>query len=126
MRDEKGQATVEMALCVTLLLLLVFGLIDFARIFHAQLTLDHAGREGARAASVGGTDQQIQDVISQASGSLGSTNLTVSITPTKTERRRGTYVTVDLAYSIPLTTPLLTPFLPNPYSFSKKTTMRME
>jgi Flp pilus assembly protein TadG len=41
-----------MALVLPLLLLLVFGIIDFGRMLHAQIILTEAAREGARAAAL--------------------------------------------------------------------------
>ncbi|MFK4998208.1 TadE/TadG family type IV pilus assembly protein [Bacillus sp. N9] len=45
MKSERGQSLVEFAIVVPLLLLLLFGIIDFGRIFHASLTIDHAGEK---------------------------------------------------------------------------------
>lgn len=45
---EGGAAAVEFALVVPLLLLLVFGIVEFGRAYNAQVTLQHAVREGAR------------------------------------------------------------------------------
>ena len=54
MKSERGQSLVEFALVVPVLLLLLFGIIDFGASFlTASLTIDHAGREAARAASIG-------------------------------------------------------------------------
>ena len=39
MKSEKGQSLVEFALVIPLLILLLFGIVDFGRIFHAYLTL---------------------------------------------------------------------------------------
>ncbi|MFF5175551.1 TadE/TadG family type IV pilus assembly protein [Micromonospora sp. NPDC000089] len=50
---DRGAAAVEMALVLPLLLLLLFGIIDFGRMLNAQLTLTEAAHDGARAASVG-------------------------------------------------------------------------
>jgi Flp pilus assembly protein TadG len=41
-----------MALMLPLLVLLVFGIIDFGRMLNAQITVTEAAREGARAASL--------------------------------------------------------------------------
>lgn len=49
---EDGAAAVELALVLPLLLLLVFGIIDFGRLFNAQITLSAAAREGARWAAL--------------------------------------------------------------------------
>jgi len=53
-RRDRGAAAVEMAIVLPLLLLLVCGIIDFGRMFNAQITLTEAAREGARAAALGG------------------------------------------------------------------------
>jgi hypothetical protein len=42
-----------MALIMPLLLLVVFGIIDFGRMLNTQITLTEAAREGARAAALG-------------------------------------------------------------------------
>jgi Flp pilus assembly protein TadG len=41
-----------MAIVLSLLVVLVFGIIDFGRAFNAQVTLSEAAREGARLAAV--------------------------------------------------------------------------
>lgn len=53
MKSEKGQALVEFALSVTALVFLLLGILDFGRVFYVYLTMDNAGRETARAVSVG-------------------------------------------------------------------------
>ncbi|MEJ2211558.1 MAG: pilus assembly protein [Anaerolineae bacterium] len=45
---EEGQATVEFALVVALLLLVLFGIVDFSRLFFAYATMSNGVREGAR------------------------------------------------------------------------------
>ncbi|MFI7545672.1 TadE/TadG family type IV pilus assembly protein [Actinoplanes sp. NPDC049599] len=43
----------ELALVLPLMLLVVFGVIDFGRMLNTQITLTEAAREGARAAALG-------------------------------------------------------------------------
>jgi Flp pilus assembly protein TadG len=45
---DRGAVVVEFALLLPLLVLLVFGIIDFGRAFNAQIALTQAAREGAR------------------------------------------------------------------------------
>lgn len=51
-RRDDGAAAVEFALVLPLLLILVFGIIDFGRLMYTANTLTSAVREGARFASV--------------------------------------------------------------------------
>jgi Flp pilus assembly protein TadG len=50
--NVKGQAIVELALVLFLLLLLVMGIFEFGRAMYIKNTLVHAARAGARAAVV--------------------------------------------------------------------------
>lgn len=52
--DDAGTAAVEFALVMPFLLLLLTGMVDFGRAYHAQVTLTHAAREGARALAISG------------------------------------------------------------------------
>jgi Flp pilus assembly protein TadG len=51
-RRSRGQALVEFALILPVLVLVVFGIIDFGRYVHTQNSLNEASREGARAGAV--------------------------------------------------------------------------
>jgi hypothetical protein len=48
-----GAVAVEFALLLPVLLLLIFGIIDFGRAINDQITLTQAAREGARLAALG-------------------------------------------------------------------------
>lgn len=51
-KSEKGQAMVEFALVLPVLLLIIAGIIDFGWVFHQQVIANNASREAARYASV--------------------------------------------------------------------------
>ena len=51
-KNEKGQALVELALVLPLLLALLCGIVDFGWIYYNQITLTNAAREGARYAVI--------------------------------------------------------------------------
>ncbi|GIH08926.1 hypothetical protein Rhe02_69930 [Rhizocola hellebori] len=51
-RRDRGAAAVEMALLLPLLLMLIFGIIEFGLLLTAQIGVTEAAREGARAATV--------------------------------------------------------------------------
>lgn len=74
-KRERGAAAVEFALLLPILLLIVFGIIDFGRMLNAQITLTEAAREGARAESLGSDpDTRVQE----ASENLGTVTTEVS------------------------------------------------
>ena len=45
---ERGAAAIEFALILPILVILVFGVIEFGRVFNAQISITNAAREGAR------------------------------------------------------------------------------
>ena len=56
-KGQRGQATVEFALVVSLLFLTLFGNIDFSRLFFAYATMSNGVREGARYAVIHPADE---------------------------------------------------------------------
>lgn len=51
-QKEDGQALVEFALVLPILLILLCGIVDFGWIYYNQITLNNAAREGARYAVI--------------------------------------------------------------------------
>jgi Flp pilus assembly protein TadG len=88
---DRGAVAVEFALLLPLLLLIVFGIIDFGRALNAQITLTQAAREGARFASVGNLSAAVTTRTQNAALPL-LTNVT---TPTVTTCAVGAGVGVD-------------------------------
>lgn len=56
---RKGQTLVEFALTLPLLLLLIFGIIEFGRLFQSWVMIQNAARAAARYASVGAINYEI-------------------------------------------------------------------
>ncbi len=84
--NEQGQAMVEFAMVLPILLVLVFGIIQFGITFNHYLTLTDAVRAGARQAAVSriATDPAglaEARVRSAAAGSLDDADLDVTVTP---------------------------------------------
>lgn len=127
-RDEKGQAMVELALVVPILLLLIFGVIEYGRIYGAYLAVTNGSREGARVATVGATDLGITDEVKARTEAmkLDSTKLTVTITPTEGNRARGASVSVEVTYPVPMYDPFFTTLFGSSYTVKGKTVMRVE
>src|SRR4051794_5621235 len=58
-RRRQGQTLVEFALTLPILLLLMFGIIEFGRIFQAWVTIQNAARAAARYAVTGKYDTNV-------------------------------------------------------------------
>jgi Flp pilus assembly protein TadG len=78
-KHKNGTALVEMALVLPLLLLLVFGMIDFGLVIKDRMALIQAAREGARIAAIGDTTANIRSTVVASSPSLAITNDTTHI-----------------------------------------------
>ncbi|MBI4730363.1 MAG: pilus assembly protein [Acidobacteria bacterium] len=63
---EDGAAAVEFALIVGILIMIVFAILEYGRMYSQYLVLQSAAREGARVAAVRGTDLEIEARIVQA------------------------------------------------------------
>jgi hypothetical protein len=65
-RDHRGQALVEFALVLPMLLVLLLGLADFGRVFAAAITVEAAARNGAETAA----QEYVQLIRNSPSGTL--------------------------------------------------------
>jgi Flp pilus assembly protein TadG len=77
-RSDRGAAAVEMALVLPLLIALVFGIIDFARIFNAEIQLSQAAREGVRLAAIGAPTYTSVQAVSRAKDAAPSPGFTAN------------------------------------------------
>ncbi len=125
-QDAKGQSMVETALILPIIILILFGIIEFGRIFNAYIIIGNASREGVRHAVVGGSDLDIIGTINYNTSMLDAENLSITITPISANRVRGTAVTVQVNYDIDIVVPIISSIIPNPFTLTSKTVMRME
>jgi Flp pilus assembly protein TadG len=125
-REQHGQALVEMALVIPLFFLLLFGVIEMGRISYAYITVSNAARAGARIATIGGTDLEIQSAVLNAAPALNSSELTIKITPTQVYRQSGQGVSVQVAYPVRLMIPVISNVIPNPVVVNSTLNMRLE
>jgi len=75
---DRGAAAVEFALVLPILLLLVFGIIDFGRALNAQLTITQAAREGVRLAALGYPAAEVQARADAAAPELSGVSVTIA------------------------------------------------
>ena len=126
-RDQDGAAAVEFALLLPLLVLLLFGLIQFGLAFNTKIQATNAAREGARMAVVGidnwadvGGGLPFWQAVQQNAGVGDIDNCVLDTTDVV-----GGTLTVTFDYPLDL----VIPFMPNPPSWQTGTaqaTMRIE
>lgn len=115
-----GQALVEFAFVLPVLLLLLVAIVNFGILFYTQMTVTNAAWEGARA---GATivdpalgDQEIIGAVQAAAYGLDISRLTIDIHPAQDEpprnhpypAPRGESLTVTVQYQVELPFPALT------------------
>jgi len=114
-RDQEGAAAVEFALLLPLLVLLLFGMIEFGLAFNTRIQATNAAREAARRAVVGidnwsdlGGGLPFWQVVRQDAGVASISNCVLA-----TEDVLGGNLTVSFDYPLNLRIP----FMPNPPSW---------
>lgn len=99
---DRGAAAVEFALLFPLLMLIVFGIIDFGRALNAQITLTQAAREGARLDALGEPDVSAE---TQAAAT-GLSPVTVTVTACPLGAGPSVNAVVNVSYSFNFVTPI--------------------
>jgi Flp pilus assembly protein TadG len=125
-KNERGQALVEMAFVLPILLMLVFGITEFGRIFGAELILSNSAREGARYAAVGASDSEIVSKVISSTSILDNTKLLIIISPSESSRKRGEAVKIKVQYPVEVYAPIISNITGDPYIAKGEATMRME
>lgn len=100
-RDDSGQALVEFALVLPIFIILVLGIVEFARAWNIYEVLTDAGREGARRAVVeyqNITAADVKATIQEAGNRVGITIEDADITMTGFGEGRATIFTVRIEY----------------------------
>lgn len=100
---QRGQASVELALCLPLALLVLAALLELGIFVTEQVRLWHAAREAARVAVVDPSPEAPRT----AAERVGLAPLELSITPDLADRRQGDPLTVSLTYRHDGKVPLL-------------------
>ena len=117
-RSAQGQATVELALILPLVLTLALALVQVGLVASDAVRVAHAARSATRAASVGLDDASVRRAASEGSG-LAPSRLTVVIS------RAGDWVTVRVTYRCPTDVPLVGTVAPS-VVLRDQLTMRVE
>lgn len=125
-KNKNGQAIVELAIILPVLLIILFGIFEFGRVMNVYLVITSASREGARIAAVGNTDSYIVQKIQDATSTLDLNKLNITISPNENQRYRGEEVLIRIGYDIDLIVPIIQNIVPNPLHLETETIMRVE
>ncbi len=79
MPRTKAMATVELAMVLPIVLLLLFGIIEFGLLFKDGLILREAAAVGARAAAVGATPASIEEIIHSNLPTIDSSAVSITL-----------------------------------------------
>jgi Flp pilus assembly pilin Flp len=81
LRREDGAAAVEFALIVGVLVMLIFGMLQFGIAFFEIQTLRSATREGARIAAVGASESEVRQRVKDFAPGDSLPDAAITITP---------------------------------------------
>jgi Flp pilus assembly protein TadG len=105
---ERGAAIVEFAIVLPLLLLLVFGIIEFGRGYNVKVQLTGAVREGAREVALGGSRaearQAVRDAAPGLNPALDDGDINITLCPPNGADGNAT---VRISYDLQSLTPLV-------------------
>lgn len=153
-RRSAGQAILELALVLPILLLVLLGTVELGRLFYTALVLQHATYEGVRLAAVAGTDSAVAHrVANLAAGAVANAELYTTrigfvdgrpalhvvlsddgqgpradawVVPVGERREPGGDVLVRIRYDLPLLLPLPGSVFPNPFPLQVESRGRVE
>jgi len=81
-KSEKGASAVEFALILPILIILVFGIVQFGIAYNNYIALTHAAREGARLAAVNMDEilgiEEFENRIKESAPSVSIESITLS------------------------------------------------
>jgi hypothetical protein len=121
-----GQATVEAALALPVVLIALLVVVQVGIVVRDVLALDLAAREGARAGAVAATDAAVRDAVLTSAGPLDASAISIDVAPPLEDRRRGVPLSVSLRYPERLRVPLVDRMASTVLELRASATMRLE
>lgn len=129
-RSERGQAVVETALVLPIIMLLLLMMLDGGRVFHTWIVVTNGAREGARAAVIREDLFAIDTKLQQAMPTVIGGTWGFNVTPGYEDPLAlpsGDPVTVDVTADVVLVTPLIGDlFGGSTFTVSASATMQLE
>jgi len=118
---DRGQTTVELALGLPLVVVLLLSVVQVALVMRDQILVTHAAREAARAAALD-PDPAAATRAAKAAGPLDPARLEVDLSG---RDGRGSHVTASVDYHSPIRLPLLSRAISD-VELHGRATMRVE
>jgi Flp pilus assembly protein TadG len=124
-QKRKGTATVELAVCLPLIVIITFGSIETTNMIFLEQRLTAAAYEGARKATIPGkTSADATTAVNNVLSQFSITGSSVTITPTVTATTPvGTQIKVSVTAPISSNMGGITPFFTTMINLSASTTM---
>ncbi len=72
-RRDRGAAAVEFALVILPIVTMIFGALEFGLALQARTVIGNSAREGVRIASLGASEQEIRDAVTNSSTVINGT-----------------------------------------------------
>ena len=119
-KNESGASAVEFAIILPVLVMLVFGIVEFGVAYNNYLAITHAAREGARIAAVDLNNPSLESMIIERAYPVIPDSISVN-TPEGTEI--GDPVVVTVTYGISITIPFVGSW---DIPLNSRATMRLE
>jgi Flp pilus assembly protein TadG len=105
-RDDRGAVLVEFALIAPVLILLLFGIVEYGLVLNAQLQVTGAARQAARTMAVTGSVASAQSAAIASTAALSPVLTTSNVTFSEPACTAGSNVTATVAYDKPFITGL--------------------
>ena len=126
---DRGQATVELALLLPVLALLVFGTLELGRVYNAWIIVTQASREGARigaaqCATNAGCSANVEAWVLTSLAGLDVANADWDVTPGP--YHSGDTLTVNVDYDVNIVTPVISSLIGSTIAVHGETSMRVE
>jgi len=102
--NEKGASSVEFAIILPVLILILFGIFEFGRAYLDYLAITHAAREGARLAAVGNYSEA---EVRERAYPVSPSSVSIVYLSSDGAPRHGDPVEVAVTYDRPLNIPFI-------------------
>jgi len=119
-KKDSGASAIEFAIILPVLVMLIFGIVEFGIAFNNYLAITHAAREGARIAAVDLNNPGLESMIIERAYPVTPDSISVN-TPDGTEI--GDPVVVTVTYGISITIPFVGSW---DIPLNSRATMRLE